>query len=115
MDFKQIGLAIFWFTIAHIAVWFQLNGQFIWPWFKKNEILVASTGAIISFFYIWGTQYGVNGFGGLFWPNRFLGFAIGIFIYGVFVSYYFNEGINSKTLISLVLCSILIAIQVLWK
>lgn len=115
MDFKQIGLAVFWFTIAHATVWFQLNGQFIWPWFKKNEILVASTGAIISFFYIWGTRYGVDGFGGLFWPSRFLGFAIGIFIYGILVSIFFNEGLTPKTLVSLGLCTLLIAIQALWK
>lgn len=115
MNFRDILLAVFWFVIAHIAVWFQLNGQFLWPWFKKNEWVVALSGAIISFFYIWGTKYGVNGFGGLFWPTRFVGFSIGILIYGIFVSIFFNEGINLKTLVSLILCVALISIQVLWK
>lgn len=115
MDFKQIGLAVFWFTIAHAVVWFQLNGQFLWPWFKKNEWIVAASGMIISYFYIWGTKYGVDGFDGLLWPNRFLGFSIGIFIYGIFVSHFFNEGINTKTLVSLILCVVLISIQMLWK
>ena len=115
MNFKELLLALFWFTIAHITVWFQLNGQFLWPWFKKNEWLVASTGAIISFFYIWGTKHGVSAFGGLLWPNRFVGFSIGILVYGIFVSIFFNEGLTMKTLVSLILCSILIGIQVLWK
>ena len=115
MNFKELGLAIMWFIIAHIVVWFQLNGQFLWPWFRKNEWIVAGSGAIISFFYIWGTKHGVNAFDGLLWPNRFLGFSIGILVYGMFVSIFMNEGINMKTAVSLVLCCILIAIQVLWK
>ena len=115
MSYKDILLAVFWFTIAHVAVWFQLNGQFMWPWFRKNEWVVALSGAVISYFYIWGTKHGVAGFGGLFWPNRFLGFSIGIFIYGVLISVFFNEGVNMKTAVSLLLCLGLIAIQVLWK
>ena len=115
MSTKHILLAIFWFTVAHVTVWFQLNGQFLWPWFRKNEWLVASTGAIISFFYIWGTKNGVEGFGGLLWPNRFIGFSVGIFIYGLLVHFFFDEGINMKTAVSLLLCALLIGIQVLWK
>ena len=115
MQIKQILIACFWFILGHTAVWFQLNGQFIWPWFRKNEWVLACTGVIISFFYIWGTKAGIEGFGGLFWPNRFLGFSIGIFIYGVLISIFFNEGINMKTAVSLLLCLGLIAIQVLWK
>jgi hypothetical protein len=36
-------------------------------------------------------------------------------IYATFVSHYFDQGINLKTLISLGLCLILISIQVFWK
>lgn len=115
MQLKHIFLACFWFILGHTAVWFQLNGQFLWPWFRKNEWVVALSGVIISFFYIWGTKHGIAGFGGLFWPNRFLGFSIGIFIYGILIGVFFNEGVNLKTFVSLLLCLGLIAIQVLWK
>ena len=115
MNLKSLGLAILWFTIGHVLVWFQLNGQFIWPWFKKNELIVAALGGIISLFYIWGTAAGVAAFDGLLWPTRFVGFSIGILIYGVMIYVFFNEGINTKTAVSLALCTILIAIQVLWK
>lgn len=112
---KNLLLAIFWFTMAQTAVWFQINGQFLWPWFRRNEVLVACLGAAISYFYIWGTRYGVEAFDGLLWPNRFIGFSIGIFIYAFLLNIFFNEGINTKTAISLVLCTIIILIQVLWK
>ena len=47
---NDLGLGILFFTIGHILVWFQLNGQFKWDWFKNNEFIVASSGLIISIF-----------------------------------------------------------------
>ena len=113
LDHFLIGIS--WFIIAHIAVFFQLNGQFKWDWFKNNEIIVAAAGIIISFFYIWGTKYTVSGFDGLLWPARFVGFGVGMIIYALGVSYFFKEGITTKTFVSLLIYFILISIQVLWK
>ncbi|UCH37517.1 MAG: hypothetical protein JSV76_07575 [Candidatus Bathyarchaeota archaeon] len=115
MKLNELLIGIGMFVIAHILAFFQLNGQFIWKWFGKNEVLVAAFGFIISFFYIWGTKYTVNGFEGLLWPARFIGFGVGMIIYAIAVSYYFNEGISLKTAISLLLSIVLIAIQTLWK
>lgn len=103
------------FTIAHIIVFFQINGQFIHPLFKKYQPLVVGLGLIISYLYIIGTKFLVESMDGLFWPTRFIAFSIGIIIYGFGVSIFFSEGINLKTTISLILCIILILIQVLWK
>jgi hypothetical protein len=69
----------------------------------------------LSFLYIWATKYTVNGFDGLLWPGRFIGFGVGMVIYAIFTSHFFNEGITMKTGISLGLCLVLIAIQVFWK
>jgi hypothetical protein len=52
---------------------------------------------------------------GLLWPSRFIGFGVGMVVYALGVSYFFNEGITTKTLISLGLSLILICIQVFWK
>jgi len=103
------------FTLAHIIVFFQINGQFIHPLFKKYQPLVIGLGLVISYLYIIGTKYIVTSMDGLFWPSRFIGFSIGIIVYGFGVSLFFSEGINLKTAVSLVLCIILILIQVLWK
>lgn len=112
---SELALGILFFSIGHILVWFQLNGQFKWDWFRKNEFLLASAGLIISYFYIWGTKHTVQSFDGLLWPARFVGFSIGIFVYAILVEVFFSEGINLKTLVSLALCLVLISIQVLWK
>lgn len=115
MKYNELLIGIGMFVVAHILAFFQLNGQFIWKWFGKNEVLVAAFGFIISFFYIWGTKYTVNGFEGLLWPARFIGFGVGMIVYAIAVSYYFNEGISLKTSISLILAVALICIQTLWK
>ena len=103
------------FFIAHILTFYQLNGQFIWKSFQKYEWAVATFGAILSFFYIWGTKYTVAGVGGLLWPARFIGFGIGMIIYAILVGFHFDEGITTKTLISLCLALLLVCIQVFWK
>jgi hypothetical protein len=115
MDLSKFFIGIGWFILAHVAVFFQLNGQFKWDWFKNNEWVVASAGLIISFFYIWGTKYTVEGFGGMLWPARFIGFSVGMIIYAFGVSFFFKEGITNKTFVSLLLCVALVAIQVFWK
>ena len=117
MGLKAVLLAkgVFFFILGHIGAFYQLNGQFIWKSFKENEFWVAMFGALISFFYIWGTKYTVLAFEGLLWPARFIGFGIGMIVYAIGVWFLFKEGISPKTFISLILCLILISIQVLWK
>ena len=102
-------------ALGHLGAFFQLNGQFKWDWFKNNEWVIAACGMVLSFFYIWDTKYAVEGMGGLLWPVRFIGFGIGVIIYAIMVSYFFNEGITTKTWISLALAVVLICIQVFWK
>ena len=108
-----IGMVMF--LVAHILTFFQLNGQFLWKSFAKNEWLVAASGIILSIFYIWGTKYIVDAFHGLMWPGRFIGFGVGMIIYAMMVSYFFNEGINLKTMTSLILSTGLVCVQVFWK
>ena len=117
MKLNSLLLGLLCFTIAHIFTFYQLNGQFLksTDWFRKNEFIVASFGLVLSFFYIWGTKYTVTGMDGLLWPARFIGFGVGMVIYALFVKYHFNEGINAKTGVSLLLAVLLICIQVLWK
>tara|TARA_Y100000389_G_C17099287_1_gene335097 strand:- start:118 stop:465 length:348 start_codon:yes stop_codon:yes gene_type:complete len=115
MNPRLILISLFWFFVAHIAVWFQLNGQFKWDWFKNNEWVLALCGVPISFLYLWGTKYAVNGFDGLLWPGRFVGFGVGMVVYAIFTGYFFNEGITPKTAISLGLALMLISVQLFWK
>ena len=117
MILRELIVGAFWFFVAHLVTWYQLNGQFFksTDWFRKNEFLVACMGIVISFFYIWGTKHAVAGFGGLLWPARFIGFGVGMIVYAILVNAHFGETLNPKTIVSLCLSLILICIQVLWK
>ena len=116
MLYKDLLIGAGAFVVAHILTFFQLNGQFLKiDWFRKNEIWVAAAGVILSFFYMCGTKYAVSGMGGLLWPARFIGFGVGMIIYAIGVWYFFSEGINLKTTVSLALCLVLLIIQVVWK
>ena len=54
-------------------------------------------------------------FDGQLWPGRFIGQASGIVIFAVMTWFFLNEGINTKTTISLILATMLFGIQIFWK
>lgn len=111
----NIFLGILFFILGQVTVWFQINGQFLWKPFKEYPLLVSLLGIPISYFFILATQFSVKGSDGLLWPARFIGFGIGIVIYAILVNHYFNETLNLKTLISLILSIAIILIQIFWK
>jgi len=115
MNVKFFIYGALFFLCAHLVTWFQLNGQFLWKFFKENTFLLALAGIPISYLYIWGTKYTVESFDGILWPTRFIGFGVGIIIYALFVGLFFKEGITTKTFVSLILAFSLVCIQVLWK
>ena len=109
----MVGIGIFF--LAHIITWFQLNGQFFSAWFKNNNVILALFGIPISLLYIYGTKACYEGFGGLVWPGRFIGFACGMVVFSLLTSYIMNEGITGKTGVSLGLALALVSVQIFWK
>lgn len=104
------------FFLGQGLIWIQTNGQFIWPWFKKNPWLISfGFGGIISYILIHATRMVVTHFDGLLWPGRFIGFASGMLVFATMTYYLMGESITLKTGVSLLLASALIAIQLFWK
>ena len=108
-------LCISTFLLVQIITWFQLNGQFVWPWFKNNAFILCLFGIPISWLYIISTKYGFIAFDGVIWPGRLLGFGIGAVCFGVLTYWYVSEGITPKTAVSLILAVTLVMVQVFWK
>lgn len=115
MNLKSLIIGIIFFILAQVTTWFQLNGQFIWNYFKENTFILALFGIPISYFYIYATKYTIEGFNNTMWPARFIGFGIGILIYALLIGIFFKEGISLKTFTSLLLAISLILIQIFWK
>lgn len=102
--------------LGQTLIWIQTNGQFLWPVFKKNPIIVSIiSGSIISYIVIYATKMVVEHFDGVLWPGRFIGFASGMIIFAFMTWFFMGEGVNVKTGISLLLAVSLIAIQIFVK
>ena len=107
---SKLTLCVLLFLFGQTTIWFQTNGQFIWPWFQKNPLFLSIVGgSTISYAFILATKYAFEHFDGLLWPGRFIGFALGI------TSYAMGEGITLKTLTSLILSAGIICVQLFWK
>tara|TARA_B110000967_G_C18902057_1_gene576710 strand:- start:45 stop:389 length:345 start_codon:yes stop_codon:yes gene_type:complete len=104
------------FTIGQAMIWIQTNGQFIWPWFKKNPLLISLTGGtVISYMFIYATRYIAEYYDGAIWPGRFIGFACGIFTFTALTYVLMNEGITTKTAVCLLLAFCILCVQTFWK
>ena len=108
-------LCIVLFVLVQIITWFQLNGQFFSSWFKNNVFLLCLLGIPISWLYIEATRLSFIAFEGIIWPGRLLGFAMGMLTFAVCANVFLGEGLTPKTIVSLILATILTFIQVFWK
>ena len=113
---NQLTLAIILFFAGQTLIWIQTNGQFLWKWFDKNPIILSIVfGTIISYMFILATKHVVGYFDGLLWPGRFIGFGTGMIAFSILTYLIMGEGITTKTLISLILATTLVALQIFWK
>ena len=109
---KEILITIVILFLANIVIWFQLNSQLKWDWFKDNYLLMSLLGMPISYALLHSTKYGYIGFGEI-WPIRLLGFAVGLMTFPFITWIMLGEGITIKTGISIVLAGIIMLLQLI--
>tara|TARA_R110001592_G_scaffold219229_1_gene473391 strand:+ start:1581 stop:1925 length:345 start_codon:yes stop_codon:yes gene_type:complete len=113
---NNLLLAFLLFLLGQTLIWIQTNGQFIWEWFKNHPFLLSITlGSSVSYIFIYATKLVVEHYNGLLWPGRLIGFGSGILSFTLLTWWFFDEGVNVKTIISLSLAISLILIQLFWK
>ena len=83
MNFRSLVLGAFLFLLGQTLVWYQINGQFISTWIKERPIVMSLLGVPISYIYIYATQYTVEAFGGSLWPQRLIGFSMGMVSFAI--------------------------------
>lgn len=113
---SSIYIAVLSVILANVLVWFQLNGQFKWEWFKNNELLIATIFALpISWLYI---QYQKNAFivfKESLWSIRLIGFSIGLIVFAIMTWVFSKEVLTMKHLICIGLAFLIIGIQTFVK
>ena len=103
------------FLLGQILVWYQIKGQFISTWMKSHPIAVSFLGVPISYLYIYATQYLVEAFNGDMWPQRLIGFSMGMIAFAFLTFIHLNQAITLKTAVTLALATAIVVIQIVWK
>ena len=109
---KEILFCVLILFFTQIVIWFQLNAQVKWDWFKDNYLLMSILGMPISYALLYSTKFGFQGFGEL-WPIRLLGFAVGMMTFPFITYLVMDEGITLKTGISLILATVILLLQLI--
>ena len=108
-----LGMLILFITQALAFV--QTNGQFIWPWFAKNTLVVALVmGSTIGFGFIISTGY-ITQYFDTIWPARILSFSLGVLSFTFLAWWLKGEALTMKTLVCLILALSITLIQIFWN
>ena len=103
MKSHYILITILIFFFNNILIWYQLNGQLVWDFWKSWKGITTSLlmGVPITALFWLATKYGYQGFGSL-WSVRLMGFATGMLTYPIMTWLYLGEVVTLKTIISIV-------------
>jgi hypothetical protein len=110
---KMVLITIGIFLFNNILIWYQLNSQLVWDWAKTSKSMwfMALMGIPISLLFWHATKIGYVGFGNL-WAVRFIGFATSMLTFPLMTYFYLGEAISTKTLLTLVLATAIMLIQI---
>ncbi len=108
-------ISLLFIITAQILAYFQFQSQFFWQWAKDHPILMSLIGIPSSLLFYYFTKYNALYFDGQTWPGRVMQFSIGILVFAVLSNLILNESLSLKTIICLILATIIVLIQVFWK
>ena len=109
---NKLTLAILAQLVGSVIAFFQLQGWVVWikPWLQSVWWMYA-TSLIIAPLFFWSTKWSYEHFGA-FWNMRLAGFGISTVVFGIMAWWLIGEIPTIKTVISLLLASAIILIQV---
>ena len=109
---SKLWMAIIAQFIGSVIAFVQLQGWVVWdkPWLKSLWWMYA-TSLFIAPLFFYSTKWSYEHFGA-FWNMRLAGFGIGTVIFGLFTWFFIGEIPTLKTMISVLLATAIILIQV---
>jgi hypothetical protein len=115
MNIGKLIVGILFGIVAQIIIFFQLQGQMKFDWFKNHYWLVVLMGIPASMFFMFSVKNMVMAYDGQMWPSRLIGFAVGAIVFTCLSWYVFNEPLSTKTIICLILSFAILGIQLFVK
>ena len=116
MNKYYIGLFIFVvYIISQIFTFYQLQGHLWNKWIKENPLLMTILGLPIGYVAILASRQMVELWGGQTWPNRIIGFCLGVIVFSLMSWFLLKEPVTLKTSVCLFLSFVILGIQLFWK
>jgi hypothetical protein len=114
MDYNKIVLTVLIFLVNNILIWYQLNGQLVWDFWKSPKGIALSLlmGIPITALFWLATKWGYVGFGNL-WAVRFMGFATSMMTFPLMTYLYLGEPMTLKVIATISLAVVIMIIQIL--
>jgi multidrug transporter EmrE-like cation transporter len=106
---------ILWGLLGQVGSFMQFQGAIKYNWNQKYFWLILLMSLPVGYFYMKSVEKFVEAFSGEIWPSRLIGFGLGITVFTALSYFLFKEPFTTKTFISLVLGTTIIAIQIFWK
>ncbi len=112
LEFSKLQLALVAQVIGSIFAFFQLQAWVVWdkPWLKSLWWMYL-TSLVIAPLFFYSTKWSYEHFGA-FWNMRLAGFGVGTIIFGIMAWAFIGEIPTIKTVISIMLASAIILIQI---
>ena len=117
-DMSKLGSIFFIFSVyilSQIFTFYQLQGHLWNKWIKDHPFLMSLIGVPIGYFVILASREMVHLYDGQTWPNRIIGFSIGVLIFSIMAWIMLKEPLSLKTIVCLVLSLAILLIQLFWK
>ena len=115
MSFKILA-GVGMFAIGQALMWFQINSQFIWEWWKDKPLLAVALYAIPAGMCWWYGSKLIVGETESLWSAIFLGFSSSYLLFPVLTCYLAHESMfTAKTLVCTGLAVLIMAIQFFWR
>jgi hypothetical protein len=115
MNIEKLIVGIIFGIFAQVLIFFQLQGQMKFEWFKNNYWLVVLMGIPASMLFMYSVKNMVLAFNGEMWPSRLIGFSIGAIVFSYLSWRVFDEPLTVKTIVCLCLAVAILLIQLIAK
>jgi hypothetical protein len=103
------------YLFSQAFTFYQLQGHLWNTWIKKHPFLMSLIGVPIGYLVILASRQMVSLYNGETWPNRIIGFSIGVIVFGFMAWSILKEPMTTKTIICLGLSFVILLLQLFWK
>lgn len=114
MQLVKISYSFLLFLVGSFGHWYIMYWQFKSDkWIRSPIPYLLAVGC--AWLWMHASKYGVEGFNGSMWSNRFLFFMTGVMAGAILYPLHFDQPFTAKVAVQLLLAFAILAVSILWK